>query len=138
MFENNSSGVDVWVTTFSPPVIKSTTFDSKTLQIVIEFDQTMIKQNLTDFDMNIDINGPNSPYSISWNSTFDKKILLISFSSTPILLGGVGEIISIQLVNVRMFKCEHDISILASSLFTFEVTGLPPSDSAQSGGSSAS
>ena len=134
----NSSGIDVWVTTYSPPVIKSNSFDSKTLQITVEFDQVMKNQNLTDFDMTIDISGPNSPYDISWSSKFDKKNLVISFSSTPVLLGGLGEIIRLQLIDVKKFNSEHDISMLASSLFTFEVTGLPPSDSAKSGGSSAS
>ena len=134
----NSSGIDVWVTTYSPPVIKSNSFDSKTLQITIEFDQVMKNQNLTDFDMSIDISGPNSPYDISWSAKFDKNNLIISFGSTPVLLGGLGEIIRLQLIDVKKFNSEHDISMLASSLFTFEVSGLPPSDSAKSGGSSAS
>ena len=107
----NSSGIDVWVTTFSPPVIKSTTFDSKTFQITVEFDQVMMKENLTDFDMSIDISGPNSPYSISWSSNFDKKNLIISFSSSPVLLGCIGEIIRLQLIDVRKFKSEHNISM---------------------------
>ena len=87
---------------------------SKTFQITVEFDQVMMKENLTDFDMSIDISGPNSPYSISWSSNFDKKNLIISFSSSPVLLGCIGEIIRLQLIDVRKFKSEHNISMLAS------------------------
>ena len=135
---SNSSGVDVWVTAYSPPVIKSATFDSKSFQITIEFDQIMKKQNLTDMDMIIDISGENSPYSVSWSANFDKKNLIISFSSSPVLLGGIGEVVRLQLIDVTKFTNEHDISMLASSLFTFNVAGLPASDSVKSGGSSAS
>ena len=135
---SDSSGIDVWVTTYSPPVIKSATFDSKSFQITIEFDQIMKKQNLTDMNMIIDISGENSPYTVSWSANFDKKNLMISFSSFPVLLGGIGEVVRLQLIDVTKFTCEHDISMLASSLFTFNVGLLPASDSVKNGGSSAS
>ena len=135
---SNSSWIDVWVTTYSPPVIKSTTFDSKTFQIIIEFDQIMKKQNLTDMDMIIDISGENSPYTVLWSANFDKKNLMISFNSSPVLLGGIGEVVRVQLIDVIKFTSEYDISMLASSLFTFNVAGLPASDSVKNGGSSAS
>ena len=135
---SNLTGIDICTTTFSSPLIKSTNFDSKLLQIVVEFDQEMMKQELTDFDMNLDINGPNSPYSVSWTANFDKEKLKIGFSSNPILVGGVNEIIRLQTINVKKFNSKHDISMVAPRLFSFEVSGLPPSDSAQSGGSGAS
>ena len=126
------------MTTYSPPVIKSATFDSKAFQIAIEFDQIMKKQNLTDMDMIIDISGENSPYTVSWSANFDKNNLIISFSSSPVLLGGIGEVVRLQLIDVTKFSSEHNISMIASSLFTFNVSILPASDSVKSGGSSAS
>ena len=134
----NSSGIDVWVSAYSPPVIKSTSFDSKILQITVEFDQVMMKQELTDFDMNVDISGPNSPYSVSWSANFDKNNLIINFISSPLLLGRDNENIQLQTINVKKFNSEHGISMLSTNLFIFEVSGLPPADSVQSGGSGIS
>ena len=129
---------DVCETKYSAPVIKSSTFDSKPLQVTIEFDQIMLQQNLTSFEMSVDISGPNSPYSVSWTATFDKSNLRISFSSAPVLLGGINEIVLVQLIEVSKFKSEHSISIFSTNLFTFKVSGLPPSESTQSGGSGGS
>ena len=98
----------------------------------------MLQQNLTSFDMSVDISGPNSPYSVSWTSTFEKSNLKISFSSAPVLLGGVNEIVLVQLIDVTKFKSEHNISILSTNLFIFKVSGQPPSESTQSGCSGAS
>ena len=101
-----NSGVhgDICKTIFSAPIIKNSIFDSKLLQVTIEFDQIMLQQNLTSFDLSVDISGPNSPYSVSWTTTFDKAYFKINLSSTPVLLGGVNEIVLVQLIDVSKFK----------------------------------
>ena len=135
---SNSTGVDIWVTKYSQPIIKNSSFDSKSLQIIIEFDQVMSKQEVTDFDIVLDIIGPNSPYSISWSTLFDNRIFKISFSSSPALLGGINERVRLQLINVLKFESEHAIAMLSPALLTFQVSNLVPSESVQSGGSGVS
>ena len=81
------------------------------LQITLNFDQTMMQQNVTLLDIQLDATGPNSPYDIKWTAKFDKKDFKISFTSTPTLLGGIGEKIRLQLSNVLAFKSEHDINL---------------------------
>ena len=132
------TGIDIWITKYSPPVVSKSSFDSSTLQITLEFDQIMMIQNISDFDISVDIFGPNSPYSISWNTSFDSKTFKVRFFSSPSLLGGVNEVLRLQIINVLKFKSEHQITILAPKLFTFTVPELPASESAKSGGSSAS
>ena len=63
-WRKNSQEIDVWNSKYSAPTISKASFDSKSLQISIEFDQIMTKQNLTDVDLHIDITGLNSPYLI--------------------------------------------------------------------------
>ena len=106
---HNSSGPDTWKSIYSPPSIKNSTFDVTSLQIVVEFDQVMLNQNITLFDMDLNILGPNSPYVSSWTSKYDKNKLIITFSSSPPLLGGIGEEIILLLYNVNVFKNEHEI-----------------------------
>ena len=105
------SGIDIWTSVYSAPIIKSKTFDVTILQITLNFDQTMMQQNVTLLDMQLDATGPNSPYDIKWIAKFDKKDFKISFISTPTLLGGIGEKIRLQLSNVLAFKSEHDINL---------------------------
>ena len=94
----NFNGVDVCTTQYTPPIIKSTTFYTEQLQIAITFDQKMKNLNVTDFDINLDINGPNSPYSILWSANFDGVVFKISLTTSPVLLGGINEIIKLQLL----------------------------------------
>ena len=135
---SSTSGLDVCKTIYSTPVIKSNTFDQALLIIVIEFDKVMKKQNITLFDMELDVFGPNSPYTVSWSTEFDKNILKISFTWNPILLGGIGEKVQLQLINVLAFKSEYDISMEASKVLEYTVNALSSSSSVQSGGSGAS
>ena len=88
--------------------------------------------------MELDVFGPNSPYTVSWSTEFDKNILKISFTWNPILLGGIGEKVQLQLINVLAFKSEYDISMEASKVLEYTVNALSSSSSVQSGGSGAS
>ena len=98
----------------------------------------MMNQNLTFLDLQLDIFGMNSPYFVSRNSKFKNQTLTIDLTSTPTLLGGIDEIIILQLDNVLSFKSEHDIPINSPKVFRFNVGAFSSSQSVQSGGSGAS
>ena len=129
----NSGGKDVWTTKYATPVVKSTTLDISLFQILVEFDQVMKYLS----DINIMIDGPNSPYSVSWSCTYDKTIQTISFSSSPSLIG-VDEYITLQLLRVENFQSEYSIPISNSQQFIFTVPRLSSSQVANIGGSTAS
>ena len=135
---HNNSGSDTWKSIYSPPSIKNSTFDVTSLQVVVEFDQVMLNQNITLFDMDLNILGPNSPYVSSWTSKYDKNKLMITFSSSPSLLGGIGEEIKLLLYNVNVFKNEHEIPMKVPTELKFNVGAMSASASVQSGGSGAS
>ena len=100
---------------------KDTCLEITSLQIVVEFDQVMFNQNITLFDMDLNILGPNSPYVSSWTSKYDKNKLMITFSSSPSLLGGIGEEIILLLYNVNVFKNENDNNIWIESLNWYSI-----------------
>ena len=134
----NLSGIDICKTIYSPPDIISSNFDQLTFQIVIEFDQAMLKQNLTSFDMDLDIIGQNSPYSVAWTAEYDKNKLKISFTTSPVLLGGIGEKIRLQFTNAAAFKNMNEIAIKELKLLEFTVCAFSSSEYVQSGGSGVS
>ena len=134
----NLSGNDICKTIFSPPDIISSIFNQLTFQIVIEFDQEMLKQNLTLFDMDLDIIGKNSPYSVTWTAEYVKNKLKISFTSSPVLLGGIDEKIRLQFTNAAAFKNINEITIKELKLLEFAVGAFSSSDYVQSVASGAS
>ena len=119
---DNSTGVDIWKTKFLPPIITSSIFDLNKFQLITSFDQTMMTQNITEFDMSIDASGPNSPYLLSWSASFTQKKLVISFSVSPALLGGEKEKIIMQIINVQKFKSEYEIPMIAPQLLNYVVS----------------
>ena len=129
---------DVWTTIYPAPTIISDSFDSTKLQIIVGFDQVMMNQTISSFDANVDVSGPNSPYTVSWSTSFSQKQLVVSFSVSPLLIGGVGETILLQLITVTKFKSQYQISMKSPKQFTYTVSALAPNQSTQSGGSGAS
>ena len=97
-----------------------------------------MNQTISSFDANVDVSGPNSPYTVSWSTSFSEKQLTVSFSVSPQLIGGVSETILLQLITVTKFKSEHQISMISPKQFTYTVSAFSASDSTQNGGSSAS
>ena len=95
---------DICNTIYDAPVILNSTFDSKTNQITVNFDQNMLSQTVSHADITIDITGPNSPNTVSWSSNFVKNSYQISFTSTPILFGGIGEVITFKIIEINKFK----------------------------------
>ena len=138
IWAQNATGTDIWRSIYSNPNILSCSFDVLKYQIIVEFDQIMKNQEITLFDMSIDILGQNSPYSVTWSSIFDKKNLIINFNSSPLILGGIGEKIRLQFSNALAFKSEHDLSIAELKLFEYEVSFIPSSELVQSGSSGVS
>ena len=135
---SNATGVDVWKTIYDAPEVLSSSYDNKLNRITITFDQVMLNQNLTDFDINLEISGPNNPYTLSMNYTFSQNNLIFYFTPSPALVGGVGEMVNIQLIEVTKFKSFHKIPLKSMKIFRFEVLALEVNESTKSAGSGAS
>ena len=95
-------------------IFKNSLIDSESMNVILYFDQDMKDQNLTSSDLEVTISGPNSPYSITWSTTFDKSTLKIALQVTPNLIGGVDETINVQLLNINSFKSINEIPLQSS------------------------
>ena len=137
-FSNFWEGLVKDFTVYPRPKVILSTLDPIKLQIIVEFDQMMLNQSITDFDINLDVAGPNSPYSVTYKATFLNDKFIIDFSMTPSFLGGVGEMVLLQLLTVTKFKSDRLIPMLSPAVFNFQVGVLAASESSQSGSSSAS
>ena len=133
-----TGGADTCTTPYTRPVVTSSSIDIVKSQIIVVFDQVMLNQTIEDYDMALSISGPNSPYSVSWFTSFDKNQLIVSFTSSPIIVGGSGETVSLTLIKIDSFKSEHLIPILSSKVFSFTLPKTEPSKSTQSSGAGAS
>ena len=133
-----TGGADTCTTPYTRPVVTSSSIDIVKSQIIVVFDQVMLNQTIEDYDMALSISGPNSPYSVSWFTSFDKNQLIVSFTSSPIIVGGSGETASLTLIKIDSFKSEHLIPILSSKVFSFTLPKTEPSKSIQSSGAGAS
>ena len=134
----NGAGVDVCTTQFERPVPQTHSFDVSSNVITIEFSQTMMNTNLTAMDLQLTVTGPNPPYSVTWSAQFDAKKLTVSFSPSPLLLGGSGEVVKLQLLNIEAFKSDKKIPMSAPLTLVFEVPEIPPSAATEAGGTGAS
>lgn len=88
--------------------------------------------------INLIVDGPNSPYTVDYTTSFEGSNFIVTYSISPLILGGVGEFIQLQLADISLFRSEHFIPI--SSPLTFKYTFGPtePSAGTQSGGQGAS
>ena len=135
---DSNKKADVCKTVYDPPEILNSTFNSKSNQITVNFNQTMLNQTVSLTDLTIDISGPNSPHKISWSSQFINSSYQMSFTSTPALVGGIGEVITVQLINVGRFKSIKKIPIKSFAELKFNVMSFEPNQSTQAAGSGAS
>ena len=93
---------------------------------------------MTDLDLNIFASGPNSPYNIVWTSEFTNKDFVLTFTVTPNIVGGIGEYIQLELINVNGFKSSHNIPMKNPQILKFTCNSLEASSSSQSSGAGAS
>ena len=88
----------------------------------------MMKQELTRNDLALDIFGVNEPYFVTWSANFDQKKLIIDFTNSPALIGGLNEKINLELKNIKKFKSLYEISLLSSFQHIFNIQDLPPDE----------
>ena len=111
---SNETGVDICTTPYPNPEIISLDLNTEKLRITIGFDQIMMKQELTNDDMELNIEGINQPYSITWSAYFDKSNLIVDFTCSPALIGGSNEKIILNLIKTKKFKSLYEIPLLSS------------------------
>ena len=92
----------------------------------------------TGTDIQVDVAGPNSPYSVTWSASFSNNTLSVKYSSEPPVIGGLGETLTLYLLNVEAFKSEHLIPMQSPLSFSFSFGVADPSAGAESGGKGAS
>lgn len=126
------------VTKYDPPSVVSATLDQTQSQISVVFDQQMIAQDLTFMELILDTFGPNSPYSVTWSASFTNATLLISYACSPLLVGGIGEIVELQLTDVDAYKSMYKLSIKTPVKLSLTVAGLNPSEQAETSSTGAS
>lgn len=102
-------------------------FDETLNEIVIEFDQTMKEQTLNDDSIHLLIDGPNGPYSSVYTTSFIENKFIVNFIPSPLLLGGIGEVVTLELKDISSFRSNHSIPILSEQVFSFIVPALPVS-----------
>ena len=98
----------------------------------------MTNYSITDNDMTVSISGPNSPYQVTWSPSWSDTLLTVTYSSTPIIIGGVGEVLTVDMNNVDAYKSAHDIPISSTLQYTFEFEELEAGATSQSASTGAS
>ena len=93
---------------------------------------------VTNQEVLITVTGPNSPYSVSWSSIFKDKKFVVDIIITPTLIGGVGEVIELQIAEIQSFKSDKNIPMDSPQTYEFTILAMPVDESASSGGSGAS
>ena len=88
----------------------------------------MLNQTVSLSDIDLEIFGPNKPYTVSWSSNFVNNSYQISFTSTPVLFGGIGEVVTFKIIEINKFKSYHNIPIKSAAQFTFKIMSLHQSN----------
>ncbi|CAI2382812.1 unnamed protein product [Moneuplotes crassus] len=129
---------DKCITEFTRPAIVSDKFDQMTNTITIEFDQEMMNQEINDTSVLLFIESPTTEIYFTLETKFEGKKFIATFTPSPPLIGGIGEIITLTLQEVEMFKSNNSIPMLSAVAFTYAVPAFPVSGSAESSGKGAS
>jgi len=93
---------------------------------------------LTDAEIAVEISGPNSPYMVIWSAKFSGKELIITYLPTPLIIGGIGEVLVIQFINVQAYKSQHEMPISSPSIYTFSFGPKDASSTSKSASKGAS
>jgi cysteine-rich repeat protein len=134
----NGSGVDEWTTIYPRPIVVSNELDTTLSIIKIKFDQEMYEYSIKDGDVDLYMDGPNSPYFLSWTSKFENDTFTVSYSVSPSILGGIGESIKLVLANIKAFKSINLIPMSSPLTFDYSFGALEASAGTQTGGKGAS
>jgi hypothetical protein len=103
------------------------------------FNDTLIQTNVTKDHMSLEMTGPNAPYQVDWSGKFTKNNeFTISFSVSPIKIGGFGEKMIISINNVNAFQSEHEIPLGSEVTLTGEFDKIESSAAASGASKSAS
>ncbi|CAI2359147.1 unnamed protein product [Moneuplotes crassus] len=129
---------DNCTTEFSRPVIVSDKFDETTNTITIGFDQEMMNQEINETSLLLFIESPNTEIYFTFTTKFEGKNFIVNFTPSPPFVGGIGEIITLTLKEIAMFKSNNSIPMLSGVAFTYAVPAFPVSGSAESSGKGAS
>lgn len=135
---DNSTGIDVCTTIYTTPVPVSNKYDELTNTITVEFDQDMLEQPINETDIILYLDGPNGPYTATWEAEFSGNQFIVKFVPSPILIGGVGEWIQLQLAEIKAFKSNYSITMYSNQVYDFNVPMLPASASTKISGKGAS
>jgi hypothetical protein len=92
---------------------------------------------IVDNDISLVLTGP-SAYSVTWKASFVDNKLIINFDSSPTIIGGEGEIVSLKLANVKAFQNLYNIPITTPYGFTFDASKPASSANIQSASNGAS
>lgn len=88
----------------------------------------MKSRSLTKTDISLTVEGVNSPYSVSWQAHLEKSELIVSYSSDPLVVGGMGEKIELSLLNIEAFVSENSLPLASQLSFTFKLSDFTPNE----------
>ena len=133
-----STGVEICNTLFESPAPLFAFYDQVLSKIIIEFDQQMKNQSLNESSIQLLIEGPNGPYSTVYTTSFISNKFIVDFVVTPLLIGGIGENVKLELKDISGFRSNESIPILTEQVFSYTVSAFPVSASTKSSGQGAS
>ena len=124
---------------FFPPIVTANSNDQVTYEVSFTFNDTMQSYNFTSKDISVAFTGPSS-YSVSWsaNYTSTSKILKLSYSVSPAIVGGVGEQLSVRFINVKAFKSAKQIPMTSVQEYWYTFDEVEPSEQTEKTGKSTS
>lgn len=136
---DNNGGLtaDTCTSIYYPPIVEKDELNTNTMEVTFTWNDTMIDYAISDLDLVMVINGPSEPYSVQWTSKFSSNVLVLGFSSSPALIGGVGETLMIEFSNTNAFKSGEQIPISSSKIFNYNFDEISPSATSQSANSGA-
>lgn len=102
------------------------------------FNTEMQDLEIGDLDLNFVINGPESPYTVSWKSEFvDDFNFKISYSCSPPLVGVPGEEIVIEIFSSLSFVSQEGTKMVEAQIMTMDVSDPNSSQGAEAASSGA-
>ena len=134
-----NTGIDECRSQYYPPIIYKSTIDSTTSTVSLLFNDTMKEHEFIEDEISCEFFGPFLEYDIKCNMFYSSStILVIKYSVTPSIIGGVDEVLLIILNDIKALTSENQIPIPSPLDFKFRFDKVEPSAQAQSAGTGAS